>query len=153
MCRYSDVLHHHLRSLGLRLNAQESDLAPSQQTTFMDVQFDFLMMQAHLAPARVSSLHACLACFRLGYHVAVGLCRLLGLMAAASPVLPLGLLHMRSFLWWMKLRHPPFLVCLPSAKSVVQLPSSSLEVERQTLFASRVKMGVVCHRQVVMTPL
>ncbi len=28
--------------------------------------------------------------------------RLLGLMEAASPVLPLGLLHMRPFLWWMK---------------------------------------------------
>ncbi len=41
--------------------------------------------------------------FKLGYHVSVGTCRrLLGLMAAASPVLPLGLLHMRPFLWWMK---------------------------------------------------
>ncbi len=37
------------------------------------------------------------------HHVSVGTCRrLLGLMAAASPVLPLGLLHMRPFLWWMK---------------------------------------------------
>ncbi len=42
-------------------------------------------------------------CFKLGHHVSVGTCRrLLGLMAAASPVLPLGLLHMRPFLWWMK---------------------------------------------------
>ncbi len=41
--------------------------------------------------------------FKLGHHVSVGTCRrLLGLMAAASPVLPLGLLHMRPFLWWMK---------------------------------------------------
>ncbi len=46
---------------------------------------------------------ACLARFKLGRHVSVGSCRrLLGLMAAASPVLPLGLLHMRPFLWWMK---------------------------------------------------
>ncbi len=45
----------------------------------------------------------CLAHFKLGRHVSVGSCRrLLGLMAAASPVLPLGLLHMRPFLWWMK---------------------------------------------------
>ncbi len=36
-------------------------------------------------------------------HVSVGTCsKLLGLMAAASPLLPLGLLHMRLFLWWMK---------------------------------------------------
>ncbi len=48
-------------------------------------------------------LTACLARFKLGHHVSVGTCRrLLGLMAAASPVLPLGLLHMRPFLWWMK---------------------------------------------------
>ncbi len=34
--------------------------------------------------------------FKLGRHVSVGTCRrLLGLMAVASPVLPLGLLHMR----------------------------------------------------------
>ncbi len=60
-------------------------------------------MQARLAPARISNFTACLARFKLGRHVSVGSCRrLLGLMAAASPVLPLGLLHMRPFLWWMK---------------------------------------------------
>ncbi len=51
----------------------------------------------------MSNFTACLAHFKLGRHVSVGSCRrLLGLMAAASPVLPLGLLHMRPFLWWMK---------------------------------------------------
>ncbi len=60
-------------------------------------------MQARLAPARIPDLTACLAHFKLGQHVSVGICRrLLGLMAAASSVLPLGLLHMRPFLWWMK---------------------------------------------------
>ncbi len=51
-------------------------------------------MQARLAPARIPVFTACLARFKLGHHVSVGTCRrLLGLMAAASPVLPLGLLH------------------------------------------------------------
>ncbi len=60
-------------------------------------------MQARLAPARIPDLTACVARFKLGHHVSVGTCRrLLGLMAAASPALPLGLLHMRPFLWWMK---------------------------------------------------
>ncbi len=60
-------------------------------------------MQTRLAPARISNFTACLARFKLGHHVSVGTCRrLLGLMAAASPVLPQGLLHMRPFLWWMK---------------------------------------------------
>ncbi len=56
-------------------------------------------MQARLAPARISNFAACLAHFKLGHHVSVSTCRrFLGLMAAASPVLPLGLLHMRPIL-------------------------------------------------------
>ncbi len=67
------------------------------------VRLDSVQLQARLAPARIPDLTACLARFKLGHHVSVGACRrLLGLMAAASPVLPLGLLHMRPFLWWMK---------------------------------------------------
>ncbi|KAF4114568.1 hypothetical protein G5714_004791 [Onychostoma macrolepis] len=59
--------------------------------------------RARLAPAQVESIQSCSACFRLGRRMSEGLCRrLLGLMAAASPVLSLGLLHMRLFLWWMK---------------------------------------------------
>ncbi len=58
---------------------------------------------AHLAPAWVERIQSCSARVRIVRHVSVGLCRrLLGLMAAASPVLSLGLLHMRPFLWWMK---------------------------------------------------
>ncbi len=48
-------------------------------------------------------LAGCLARFKLSHHVSVSTCRrLLGLMAAVAPVPPLGLLHMRPFLWWMK---------------------------------------------------
>ncbi len=51
-------------------------------------------MQARLAPARIPDLTACLARFKLGHHVSVGTCRrLLGLMAAASPVAPRVALH------------------------------------------------------------
>ncbi len=65
--------------------------------------FGFRSDAGRLAPARIADLTACLARFKLGHHVSVGTCRrLLGLMAAASPVLTLGLLHMRLFLWWMK---------------------------------------------------
>ncbi len=99
--RHRDSLLLHLRVLGLRLNGQKSVLASVQQTIFWRVCLD--SMQARLAPARVESIQSCSARFRLGRHVSVGLCRrLLGLMVVASPVLPLGLLHMRPFLWWMK---------------------------------------------------
>ncbi len=101
--RHKDIVLGHIHSLGLRSNAKKSVLLPSQRTVFLGVRLDSVQMQALLAPAHIPVLTACLARFKLGHHVSVGTChRLLGLMAAASPVLPLGLLHMRPFLWWMK---------------------------------------------------
>ncbi len=101
--RHRDIVLGHIHSLGLRMNAKKSVLLLSQRTVFLGVRLDSVQMQARLAPARIPVLTACLARFKLGHHVSVGTCRrLLGLMAAASPVLPLGLLHMRPFLWWMK---------------------------------------------------
>ncbi len=99
---HRDVLRQ-IHSLGLRMNAKKSVLFPSQRTVFLGVHLDSVQMQARLAPAQISNFTACLARFKLGHHVSVTTCRrLLGLMAAASLVLPLGLLHMRPFLWWMK---------------------------------------------------
>ncbi len=82
---------------------QEECAPPISTNCVSRSSFGFRSVQARLAPARIPVLTACLARFKLGHHVSVGTCRrLLGLMAAASPVLPLGLLHMRPFLWWMK---------------------------------------------------
>ncbi len=101
--RHRDIVLGHIHSLGLRMNAKKSVLLPSQRTVFLGVRLDSVQMQVCLAPAGIPVLTACLARFKLGHHVSVGTCRrLLGLMAAASPVLPLGLLHMRPFLWWMR---------------------------------------------------
>ncbi len=101
--RHRDIVLRHIHSLGLRMNAKKSVLLPSQRTLFLGVHLDSIQLQARLAPARISNFTACLARFKLGRNVSVGSCRrLLGLTAAASPVLPLGLLHMRPFLWWIK---------------------------------------------------
>ncbi len=100
---HRDIILHHIRALGLRTNTKKSVLTPSRQTVFLEVHLDSVQMQARLTPARISSLNACLARFKLEHHVSVSTCRrLLGLMATASHVLPLGLLHMRPFLWWMR---------------------------------------------------
>ncbi len=97
--RHRDIVLGHIHSLGLRMNAKKSVLLPSQRAVFLGVRLDSVQMQARLAPARIPVLTACLARFKLGHHVSVGTCRrLLGLMAAASLVLPLGPLHMRPFL-------------------------------------------------------
>ncbi len=94
--RHRDIVLRHIHSLGFRMNAKKSVLFPSQRTVFFGVHLDYVQMQARLAPALISNFTACLARFKLGHHVSVSTClRLLGFMAVASPVFPLGLLHMR----------------------------------------------------------
>ncbi len=149
--RHRDIVLSHIHSLGLRMNAKKSVLLPSQRTVFLGVRLDSVQMQASLAPARIPVLTACLARFKLGHHVSVGTCRrLLGLMAAASPVLPLGLLHMRPFLWWMKeLRlHPT----VPATR-LIRVPRSCcrhLLMWRDPVFLqSGVRMGAIHRRHMI----
>ncbi len=126
------------------MNAKKSVLLPSQRTVFLGVR---------LAPARIPVFTACLARFRPGHHVSVGTCRrLLGLMAAASPVLPLGLLHMRPFLWWMKeLRlHPT----VPATRLIRVSRSCCrhLLMWRDPVFLqSGVRMGAIHRRHMITT--
>ncbi len=149
--RHRDIVLGHIHSLGLRMNAKKSVLLPSQRTVFLGVRLDSVQMQAHLAPARIPDLTACLACFKLGHHVSVGTCRrLLGLMAAASPVLPLGLLHMRPFLWWMnELRLNP---TVPATRLIRVSRSCCrpLLLWRDPAFLrSGVRMGAIHHRHMI----
>ncbi len=150
--RHRDIVLGHIHSLGLRMNAKKSVLLPSQRTVFLGVRLDSVQMQARLAPARIPVFTACLARFKLG-HVSVGTCRrLLGLMAAASPVLPLGLLHMRPFLWWMKeLRlHPT----VPATRLIRVSRSCCrhLLMWRDPVFLqSGVRMGAIHRRHMITT--
>ncbi len=151
--RHRDIVLGHIHSLGLRMNAKRSVLLPSQRTVFLGVRLDSVQMQARLAPARIPVLTACLARFKLGHHVSVGTCRrLLGLMAAASPVLPLGLLHMRPFLWWMKeLRLHPTV----PATHLIRVSRSCcrhLLMWRDPIFLqSGVRMGAIHRRHMITT--
>ncbi len=151
--RHRDIVLGHIHSLGLRMNAKKSVLLPSQRTVFLGVRLDSVQMQARLAPARIPVFTACLARFKLDHHVSVATCRrLLGLMAAASPVLPLGLLHMRPFLWWMKeLRlHPT----VPATRLVRVSRSCCrhLLMWRDPVFLrSGVRMGAIHRRHMITT--
>ncbi len=151
--RHRDIVLGHIHSLGLRMNAKTSVLLPSQRTVFLGVSLDSIQMQARLAPAQIPDLTACLARFKLGHHVSVGTCRrLLGLMAVASPVLPLGLLHMRPFLWWMKeLRLNP---TVPATRLIRVSRSCCrpLLMWRDPVFLqSGVRMGAIHRRHMVTT--
>ncbi len=103
--RHRDVILAHVEVLGLRLNAKKSVLSPSQRTTYLGVVWDSTTMQARMSPARIESILTAVARVREGRSLTVKqFQRLLGLMAAASNVIPLGLLYMRSLQWWLKTR-------------------------------------------------
>ncbi len=103
--RHRDVVLAHMEVLGLRLNAKKSVLSPAQRTTYLGVVWDLTTMQAHMSPAWIDSILTEVARVREGQSLTVKhFQRLLGLMAAASNVIPLGQLYMRLLEWWLKTR-------------------------------------------------
>ncbi|KAI2668277.1 Transposon Ty3-G Gag-Pol polyprotein [Labeo rohita] len=101
--RHRDVVLAHMKALGLRLNAKKSVLSPSQSTTYLGVVWDSTTMQARLSPARIESILTAVKRVKLGQSLTVKqFQQLLGLMAAASNVIPFGLLYMRPLQWWLK---------------------------------------------------
>ncbi|KAI2660091.1 Transposon Ty3-G Gag-Pol polyprotein [Labeo rohita] len=103
--QHRDAVLAHMKELGLRLNAKKSVLSPLQRTTYLGVVWDSTTMQARLSPARIESILAAVRRVRIGRSLTVKqLQQLLGLMAAASNVIPFGLLYMRPLQWWLKTR-------------------------------------------------
>ncbi len=101
--RHRDVVLAHIKELGLRLKFQKSVLSPIQRTTFIGVLWDSTSMQARLSPARVGSILSAVKSIRLDQSLTVKhFQRLLGLMAAASNVIPVGLLYMTPLQWWLR---------------------------------------------------
>ncbi|KAL0161734.1 hypothetical protein M9458_045459, partial [Cirrhinus mrigala] len=101
--RHRDVVLAHMKALGLRLNAKKSVLSPSQRTTYLGVVWDSTTMQARLSPARIESILTAVKRVKEGRSLTVKqFQQLLGLMAAASNVIPFGLLYMRPLQWWLK---------------------------------------------------
>ncbi len=103
--RHRDVVLSHMEVLGLRVNAKKSVFSPAQITTYLGVVCDSTTMQARMSPARIESILTAVVRVRKGRtHTVKQFQRLLGLMAAASKVIPLGLLYMRPLQWWLKTR-------------------------------------------------
>ncbi len=77
--------------------------SPLQRTTYLGVVWDSTTMQAWLSPAQIESILTTVRRVREGLSLTVKqFQRLLGLMAAASNVIPFGLLYMRPLQWWLK---------------------------------------------------
>ncbi|XP_073781587.1 uncharacterized protein [Danio rerio] len=91
---HRDKVLRHLRLLGLQVNREKSKLAPVQRISFLGMELDSITMVAHLSEERARLLLNCLR--ELDSKLVVPLKffqRLLGHMASAAAVTPLGLLH------------------------------------------------------------
>ncbi len=149
--RHRDIVLGHIHSLGLSMNAKKSVLLPSQRTVFLGSSFGFRSDAGPFGSCPDTSFYSMFGPLQARPHVSVGTCRrLLGLMAAASPVLPLGLLHMRPFLWWMKeLRLHP---AVPATRLVRVSRSCCrhLLMWRDPVFLrSGVRMGAIHRRHMI----
>lgn len=103
--RHTKMVMDHLTGLGLTINGEKSNLVPSQSTQFLGIILDSPSMKAKLSQERVASMLKMISLFKLRRLVTALECqRLIGLMAAAAHVVPLGLLHMRPIQRWY-LRH------------------------------------------------
>ncbi len=91
----------HLERLGLRVNFAKSALSPSQRVSFLGTVLDSAHMRAVIAPERALAIQKLAATFKSDTARPLKVFqRMLGLMAAASPVLQLGLLRMRPLQRW-----------------------------------------------------
>ncbi len=97
------LLLSHLDCLGLRVNFAKSTLSPSQRVLFLGTVIDSMQMTTTVSAEQATTIQRHTASLKEG---AVRSKRMLGLMAVASPVLQLGLLHMRPIQFWLS-AHPP----------------------------------------------
>ncbi len=97
----------HLRCLGLRVNFAKSILSPSQQVSFLGTVINSVQMAATVSAERATTIQRHTASFEEGTARPLkAFQRMLGHMAAASPVLQLCLLHMQPIQFWLKQRVP-----------------------------------------------
>ncbi len=87
------LLLSHLERLWLRVNFAKSALSPSQRVSFLGTVLDSARMRAVIAPERTLAIQKLAATFKSSTARPLkAFQRMLGLVAAASPVLQLGLL-------------------------------------------------------------
>ncbi len=149
-----DSLLIHLESLGLCVNRRKSILAPSQSIMYLGVCMDSLEMRARLSRERVAAILSYLRHFREGSSVHLKeFQRLLGLMASASAVCHLGLLHMRPLQLWLKTRVP--WTAWTSGRLSIAVTRGCIEAlapwRNPNFFSRGVPLGLVASRVVVTT--
>ncbi len=148
-----DVVLAHLKVFGIRLNAKKSLLSPLQRTTYLGVVRDSTTMQARMSPGRIESILTEVRRVKEGQSVTVKqFQRLLGLMAAASSVIPIGLLYMRPLQWWLKTKGFSPRGNLLRMIKVTRRCLRALDMWRQPWFLSQgPALGAPCRRVTLAT--
>ncbi len=107
LCEHRDMVLSHLSQLGLQVNWEKSKLSPVQRISFLGMELDSVSQTARLTQERAQSVLNCLNTFKNRTVAPLKqFQRLLGHMAAAAAVTPLGLLHMRPLQHWLHGRVP-----------------------------------------------
>ncbi|XP_056260073.1 uncharacterized protein LOC130186807 [Seriola aureovittata] len=142
-----------LENLGLAVNGEKSCLVPSQRVEYLGLVLDSALLRAVLTQKRTVVLMESLSQLTVGKHITVKCARrLLGLMAAASQVVPLGLLHMRPLQRWLA-RHR----VSPHEDSLRAIPVSSTCLPAVAWWTTAlglregVPLGPVCSRVTITT--
>ncbi len=148
------LLLSHLECLGLRVNFAKSPLSPSQRVSFLGTVFDSIQMRAVVTTECALAIQQLAASFKACASLPLKMFqKLLGLMAAESPVLQLGLLHMRPLQYWLKPRvpshvwhHGRLLIRVDQACVTALAPWTNVQWMEQA-----VPLGMVYRRKVVST--
>lgn len=91
----------HLTRLGFAINWKKSNPQPSQRAEYLGIVLDSVSLRATLSESRRTALQQEVLKLKQGQRVtALTVMQALGHMAAAHPVVPLGLLHMRRLQRW-----------------------------------------------------
>ncbi len=107
LCDHRDLVLRHLSQLGLRVNWEKSKLSPAQRISFLGVELDSVSMTARPTEECAQSVLNCLSSFRGRTVVPLKqFQRLLGHMASAAAVTPLGFRHMRPLQHWLHSQVP-----------------------------------------------
>lgn len=96
----------HLAKLGFAVNWDKSSPIPAQRAEYLGMELDSVSFRATLSEPRQAALKQMVVKMRRGRRVtALTVMQTLGHMAAAHPVVPLGLLHMRRLQRWFNSLH------------------------------------------------
>ena len=97
---------HHLSSLGFSINVGKSSFQPRQTAVYLGIQLDSVSMVARLADLRVEATLSLASRVHSSPKVSSGsIQRLLGLMASACALVPMGLLYARLLQRWYARLH------------------------------------------------